>query len=756
MVGPGPAAKLLDAKTPEQTKAAIAAIESSLGGVVWSPVGGNPTNHGTIELGMDPAAQLLERVVNAQEACLELEALRRRASASSPHDAAAKWFGVPANGLTDMSDADVRALAERTVQVTMAESGAVKRPTVIITDQGMGQHPCAFPSTLVGLSQSEKIEKPYLVGQYGQGGASTLMHSDYTIIASRRAPDLLKDGESDVIGFTVVRYRKGKVKGGVYEYLCGPNEAILAVSPADLNSPLSEHHGTRITHVAYELHGYTAVYRRNKTGLWALLNAGLFEPVLPVHITGEREVDLKDDKKANVTGRIAKGNVAVVAGLPPCVIEGSSNSQSPKKGSRRGTTCLRWEDEQVIQITDGTTEHGRIRVRIWVLGHTGNTDNYVRADQTITFTRAGQRHGQEGRDFLKKCKLGFLSKRTIIQVDADGLNHEAKRRLFPSGRERQRKNEMSELVLAHLADYLDNEDLKALEEEARAEELARSSKVVRDAVRRRVAKLINRRLAGSGGPPASALPGGATMEAGGKVGRTPAARHAPKPPPDDSAMPTIPTRIELKGAPKIAAGRSGQMVLTLDAKNGYLGEHADDLQVDFDGEAGGRIRRRGTGTVRGGKARVMLAAAKDTPPGKYRVRVSLIVSGGKTLTSVGEIEILPEPALAGGQRIADAGLPDIRWVKHHSEAADPDEEKQLKEDWPDGWDIDTVGDVIESTGQLVLRLNESLPSLKNAMLRRASGERASKERVQSFKDRYAGPVAYGMWLLHRDRFRRPS
>jgi len=51
----------------------------------------------------------------------------------------------------------------------------------------------------------------------------------------------------------------------------------------------------------------------------------------------------------------------------------------------------------------------------------------------------------------------------------------------------------------------------------------------------------------------------------------------------------------------------------------------------------------------------------------------------------------------------------------------------------------------------VLRLNESLPSLKNAMLRRALGERASKERVQSFKDRYAGPVAYGMWLLHRDR-----
>ena len=78
-------------------------------------------------------------------------------------------------------------------------------PTIEVRDRGLGIHPDDFSGTILALGQSDKGQKPYLIGMYGQGGSSTFDKCEYTIIVSRRHPDHLTGGQSDQVGWTVVR-----------------------------------------------------------------------------------------------------------------------------------------------------------------------------------------------------------------------------------------------------------------------------------------------------------------------------------------------------------------------------------------------------------------------------------------------------------------------------------------------------------------------------------------------------------------------
>ena len=74
--------------------------------------------------------------------------------------------------------------------------GDQQTPTVEVRDNGIGIHPTEFADTIVALGQSEKGQRPYLIGMYGQGGSSTFDKSKYTVIISRRHPDQLNDSQA--------------------------------------------------------------------------------------------------------------------------------------------------------------------------------------------------------------------------------------------------------------------------------------------------------------------------------------------------------------------------------------------------------------------------------------------------------------------------------------------------------------------------------------------------------------------------------
>src|SRR5436309_623896 len=75
---------------------------------------------------------------------------------------------------------------------------------VVVEDEGIGQPPGRMHATLLSLGRSDKPDKPYLIGVFGQGGSSAYAASEYSWIMSRRVPELL-DGAHDGIGWTVIK-----------------------------------------------------------------------------------------------------------------------------------------------------------------------------------------------------------------------------------------------------------------------------------------------------------------------------------------------------------------------------------------------------------------------------------------------------------------------------------------------------------------------------------------------------------------------
>ena len=116
-----------------------------------------------------------------------------------------------------------RELAKR-LRVKVNHDKASKEFAVFIEDDGIGQTPSRMHETLLSLGSSDKGDKPYLIGLFGQGGPSTYATSEYSWCVSRRDARLL-DGKPDGVGWTVVKEMFPKNRRD-------PFYAYLAASPS--------------------------------------------------------------------------------------------------------------------------------------------------------------------------------------------------------------------------------------------------------------------------------------------------------------------------------------------------------------------------------------------------------------------------------------------------------------------------------------------------------------------------------------------
>src|SRR5207253_2371052 len=98
----------------------------------------------------------------------------------------------------------VKAQPVKAPEKIIGKKEASREWCVTIEDDGIGQPPSAMHSTLLSLGESDKADKPYLIGVFGQGGSSAYRASQFSWIVSRRPPDLL-DGAADGIGWTIVK-----------------------------------------------------------------------------------------------------------------------------------------------------------------------------------------------------------------------------------------------------------------------------------------------------------------------------------------------------------------------------------------------------------------------------------------------------------------------------------------------------------------------------------------------------------------------
>lgn len=698
--------ELFSINNQKDLEAWLVEAKKSLGGVTWKPLGGNENNVHTVEVASDPALALIERPTNSIDALLDLKHLELAEDASSPHEAAQQWFGVPKGGLSAASTKELQRLnLADLIRITVHESDDGDRPTISIQDQGTGQHPGDFEHTLLSLHGSNKKSARHLMGVYGAGGSASYRFAKSTLVISRRAPSLL-EGRADEIGMTLVRYNDldpDKFKTGRYEYLATADGKIPRLEMKELPDLM---YGTYVKLIEYQIDRYSGPAYAPQRSLYQLLHAALPDPALPVRV-----VETRAKRYSGVKGEQERRQVN---GLQYLL-------------NREGTCAYK----EVRKIPVGSNL-GQITLHYFVLA--GKDNPYTTAAQGLTIMLNGQRQVIKERAWLKrKLELFFLFKRLIVIVDGTQLSSEAKREMFSSTRESGVDTAVTRKVLDLVIEEIQgDEDLYAFEEAAKREALAGATERTSSKVKKQLATEIGAYLKGA----MSGTQGGRQRKRTTTRPRKPSIRNT-----DDSAMLEIPNRLRIVSDPiRIERGRNGSFLLEINAKNDFLPKYEEGLSVVIGPELKDHIKVRSKGRLLGGRVRVSLAASDETPIGSSSAKVALVIPElGVMLSDEKGLEVSePKSEREDGRSGGDLDI-KIHWVTR-------DDWEALGEDW----DEEMVGmcevhrddpvrtDVITKAEWT---LNRDFDPLQRVIEKR----QLSEAQFQNLMDAYEYPVALGLF-----------
>lgn len=723
------AVRLVSARTMQDVTDIISMAADIYGPLELRPVGGRPNNIGTIRLASDPGLASVERITNGMDALLELHALLTGESMPSPRSAAKTWLKVDSGGVGETSQEDRRLIAEN-LTVILDDSGEARRPTLIIEDRGIGQHPQDFGRTLLSLNESNKVDKPYTMGTYGQGGSSTLGFARATIVISRRHPKGL-EGKKDLVGWSIVQEidDPARMKMPNYSYYAPAGASgVFELDPALM---LDLVHGTRFIHVAYDMQTWATTYT---TGIWQLYNAALFDPVAPFMVGGRGSYNPERKKKGDdaLSTRVITGNAARLSTIERA----------------RGEIELAHADSHELELGE---QYGSVRINYWVLARPAGADlkkdvtaGYVRADSAVSMTLYGQRQDQLPRFWIKEnARLPFLYKQIIVQIDADDLTPIAKRELFASTRERATESDLRRTIYEYLASALrEDEELRRLNHIEKDRLMERSTEATNDKIRKRLAKFIKTRLQSgtrSGSGKGSGTGGEADQP---KRPKNPAGVVRPPRNTDDSSLPNVPTFIKFeKQRVRLVQGGQSSFWVEINAKNDYLQENKDALEIIWPEGGTEPVVVKSKSRLLGGKSRWYIACAPDTEVGEYKLRAEFLTANG-ILEDALVVQVVEPPkpeepsADSGGE--GDPGI-DVRWV--------------AKTDWADhDFTAHSVGDVDTDEESTVIWVNRDYVLLDKAL----SSSLLTPEQVQVRADRYQFPVACALWLQEHEIRKLPE
>lgn len=280
----------------------------------WVPVGRDRGNGGRIKLAGEPMNPLAERLVNGMESLIELARLRELAkkptavAPATPRDAVLRYFDFPKLDSIERLDDDERkakrALVDevrKNLSITLDFEKKSRQFAVTIRDHGMGQTPPSMHRTLLSLGRTDKADKPYLIGVFGQGGSSAFSIAKYSIVVSRRAADIRKDAGAGAAGWTIVReiQPKGR-RDPYYAYLAITEDGrVPQVSGGQADKAPFEQ-GAHFCHIAYDFGASDSSIARS---MYQSLNHVLFNPVMPYELFALKE---KPDPMYGTAQRLAQ------------------------------------------------------------------------------------------------------------------------------------------------------------------------------------------------------------------------------------------------------------------------------------------------------------------------------------------------------------------------------------------------------------------------------------------------------------------
>lgn len=605
--------------------------------VELTPFGRRANNRGAIEVASDPARSAIERVTNAHDALLELENNRHsgKPECRSPREAASVWLGVPEKtGLSGLTSSQRQELARSTVMRLEPGEGWQSR-ILTITDRGTGIEPEQMESTILSLNESNKIQKHYLAGTYGQGGSSTLAFSKYILIASRAV-------NSNRTVFTVVWYEDlpaEQFKTGRYVYLT--EDGVL---PTVDSAEIDVESGTVVRHFGFDLTSYP-----NSIGpksLYGALQRILFDPVAPIWF----------ENHVHNWNRTIKGARNALNGA---IDQGDDGAKGPEL------------DYHLPMFNVSLGDNGSIGIEYWVLARKKKKDGSISSEKPsrafvddakpIIMTHNGQNQGElTARIIKKEADLPYLQRqgRLIVHVNCDSLSPSAKRMLFSSTREQWREGFIHSTIQSEIIELLASDDeLRRLNDEARDQSLKEKDKSAEKKMQRQVARLL--RLVG----PALAEVKGTQDTSGPGPGPEPKPYKPKKPlkPIETREPPTFIRIVANEDKPiKFYPGQRKYIRIETDANSHY--HDADDPeQSRLNVAVGDDLEVFGTSPLQGGRLRIGVRAKSEVAmESTGSIRVEIYRSGASALSDERGYCIVEQPKPKEGK--VKTAFPDFRMI----------------------------------------------------------------------------------------------
>ena len=419
--------ELFTANTEEEVSSVLQGLNGH-SGVSWKPYGNNESNFGVMEAQQaSPVPALVEKLTNSIDAILMKRCYeegidpKSKKAPNSVEEAVSRFF--PRASSWDLP----KFRSQQAQAIQIIANGPKRNSSLLIYDNGEGQHPEAFEDTFLSLLRGNKTEIHFVQGKYNMGGTGAIVFcgkKKYQLVASKRYDD------SGNFGYTLVRRHplseeESKTKRSTwYEYLTF-NGVIPNFPINSLDLGLHDRKfktGTIIKLYSYQLPPNTVPINRE---LNTSINEWLFEPALPVSIVEQKERYPNDNALFRSFYGLKRR------------LEEESNKYLESHFQ------VSFSDKEIGEFT-ATVYVFKPRVKNFTVKETKEAikREYFKNNMSVTLSLNGQVHGFFTQEFVTRTlKYQLIKDYLLIHVDCTGLQMEFRNELFMASRDRAKSGE---------------------------------------------------------------------------------------------------------------------------------------------------------------------------------------------------------------------------------------------------------------------------------------------------------------------------
>lgn len=415
----------------------------------WKPLGSNKSNYGVVKNQQSsPIAALIEKVTNAIDAILTKKCLdngidpKSEKAPKSMDKAISTFFS---NNNWDL--ASFRKEQAENIQVIADGKGPKSSrsnyaTSVIVYDNGEGQHPERFEDTFLSLLRGNKNDIQFVQGKYNMGGSGAIVFCGkkrYQLIASKRYTN---DGE---FGFTLVREHPKKdsdqAKETWYEYLLLDGK-IPSFPIETLDLGLYNRQFTTGTILKLYSYQFPRGYSGFAQDLNQSINEFLFQPALPILTV--------DTKERYPNNKVLDNDLF-----------GLKRRLMTEKSEYLDENFSENFDDETIGKMKVSCFVFKTKVKDYDLKKTKKIiqDRYFKNSMSVMFSLNGQTHGHYTSEFItRSLKLNLLKSHLLIHVDCTEMNYNFRKELFMASRDRLKDGDETQYLRNFLSKKLSAKD----------------------------------------------------------------------------------------------------------------------------------------------------------------------------------------------------------------------------------------------------------------------------------------------------------